>query len=116
MNSIPRKLKGAYNKGKMVSKDKQSYYKSKLNFLLFLIVAFFTLVIFFAYFTILPHYVLVLGGSEFQSGLQSTLFFMLAVALRFYFGPLADEKGIRLTLLLSIIVFATASLFFFVER
>ena len=96
----------------MVSKDKQSYYKSKLNFLLFLIVAFFTLVIFFAYFTILPHYVLVLGGSEFQSGLQSTLFFMLAVALRFYFGPLADEKGIRLTLLLSIIVFATASLFF----
>ena len=46
MNSIPRKLKGAYNKGKMVSKDKQSYYKSKLNFLLFLIVAFFTLVIF----------------------------------------------------------------------
>ncbi len=62
--------------------------------------------------TITPVYILDVGGSEFYSGLQSTLFFLTAVILRFYFGPLADLKGNKVTLYIGATAFATAPLLF----
>lgn len=62
--------------------------------------------------TITPLYILDVGGTEFFSGLQSTLYFLTAVVLRFYFGPLADSKGNKLALFIGAIAFATAPLFF----
>lgn len=61
---------------------------------------------------ITPLYILDVGGTEFFSGLQSTLYFLTAVILRFYFGPLADRKGNKLTLYIGGIAFATAPLLF----
>ncbi|NLI91695.1 MAG: MFS transporter [Peptococcaceae bacterium] len=62
--------------------------------------------------TITPVYILHVGGSEFFSGLQSTMFFLAAVLLRFYFGPLADKKGTKLTLYIGAAAFATAPFLF----
>ncbi|HHV65005.1 MAG TPA: MFS transporter [Peptococcaceae bacterium] len=61
---------------------------------------------------ITPVYILAIGGSEFVSGLQSTLFYLTAVVLRFYFGPLADAKGNRITLFIGGLAFMTAPLLF----
>jgi MFS family permease len=61
---------------------------------------------------ITPVYILAIGGTEFFSGLQSTLFYLTAVALRFFFGPLADAKGNRLTLFIGGLAFMTAPLLF----
>lgn len=82
------------------------------NWALFFMGALLVFVNFFVSLTILPLYVLELGGSEFESGLQSTLFFLTAVLLRFYFGPLADRKGRKIPLLIGAFVFATAPLLF----
>jgi len=62
--------------------------------------------------TITPIYVLDIGGTEFHSGLQSTLFYLTAVLLRFYFGPLADRRGNRITLFIGSLAFTTAPLLF----
>jgi MFS family permease len=62
--------------------------------------------------TITPLYILEVGGTEFFSGLQSTLFFLTAVILRFYFGPLADRKGNKLILLIGAAAFTTAPFLF----
>jgi len=62
--------------------------------------------------TITPLYILEVGGTEFFSGLQSTLFFLMAVILRFYFGPLADRKGNKLVLLIGTAAFTTAPFLF----
>jgi len=62
--------------------------------------------------TVTPIYILKVGGTEFYSGLQSTLFCLTAVILRFYFGPLADQKGNKLTLYIGAAAFATAPLLF----
>lgn len=69
-----------------------------VNWVLFFMGALLVFVNFFVSLTILPLYVLELGGSEFESGLQTTLFFLTAVLLRFYFGPLADRKGRKIPL------------------
>lgn len=65
--------------------------------------------------TVLPLYVLELGGTEFTSGLQNTLFFITAILLRTYFGPLADSRGRKLPLLIGAAAFATAPLLFFLS-
>lgn len=62
--------------------------------------------------TVTPIYILNIGGTEFYSGLQSTLFYLSAVILRFYFGPLADRKGNRITLFIGGMAFMTAPLLF----
>lgn len=69
-------------------------------------------VILFTSLTVLPIYVIDLGGTEFDSGLQSTLFFIFAVVLRLYFGPLADSKGRKIPLLIGAFVFSTSAIFF----
>ncbi len=66
-------------------------------------------------FTTLPLYVLKLGGNEFQSGLQNTIFFLSAILLRTYFGPLADTKGRKIPLIIGVFVFATAPLLFWLS-
>lgn len=62
--------------------------------------------------SVTPLYILDVGGTEFFSGLQSTLFFFTAVLLRFYFGPLADRRGNRITLFIGGLAFMTAPLLF----
>lgn len=66
--------------------------------------------------TVLPLYVLEIGESEFMSGLQNTIFFLSAILLRTYFGPLADIKGRKLPLLIGAVAFATAPLFFYLSN
>lgn len=61
---------------------------------------------------ITPIYILDVGGTEFYSGLQSTLFYITAVLLRFFFGPLADSKGNRITLFIGGLAFMTAPVLF----
>ncbi len=71
---------------------------------------------YFVYQTITPLYILSLGGNELFSGIQSTLYFVTAIILRFYFGPLADEKGNKIILLIGVVVFTTAPLLFLLSR
>ncbi len=80
------------------------------------IVTFLMFTEFFVYQTVTPLYILSLGGNEFFSGIQSTLFFIAAIILRFYFGPLADEKGNKLVLLIGVFVFMTAPLLFLLSE
>ncbi|OEF97547.1 MFS transporter [Desulfuribacillus alkaliarsenatis] len=84
----------------------------KLNFSLFLIATFCTMINFSASVIILPLYVLELGGTEFLSGLQSTIYFLAAVLFRLYLGPLADTHGRKLPLIIGVFAFAAAPLFF----
>ncbi|RQD76092.1 MAG: MFS transporter [Candidatus Syntrophonatronum acetioxidans] len=65
--------------------------------------------------TVLPLYVLEIGESEFMSGLQNTLFFLSAILLRTYFGPMADIRGRKLPLLIGVTAFATAPLLFYLS-
>lgn len=65
--------------------------------------------------TVLPLYVLEIGESEFMSGLQNSLFFLSAILLRIYFGPMADVRGRKLPLLIGVIAFATAPIFFYLS-
>ncbi len=74
--------------------------------------AFFVFIIFFTSLTLLPLYVLEIGGTEIDAGLQSTLFFVMAVLLRLYFGPLADSKGRKIPLFIGAFVFTTSSIMF----
>lgn len=45
--------------------------------------------------TLLPAYTLILGATMMEAGLQGTVFLLVAVIMRFYFGPLADRRGAR---------------------
>ena len=81
---------------------------AKSNWAILFAGAFLVFVNFFVSLTVLPQYVLEIGGTDFQSGLQNTIFFLTAVVFRFYFGPLADRKGRKVPLLVGAFVFATA--------
>ncbi|MFO7173364.1 MAG: MFS transporter [Bacillota bacterium] len=62
--------------------------------------------------TIMPLYTAYVGGDAFTAGLHTAIFTGCGVALRFYFGPLADRKGRKLPLLIGSLAFATAPLLF----
>ena len=66
--------------------------------------------------TITPLYIMDVGGSEFFSGLQSTLYFLTAVVLRFYFGPLADSRGNKIAMYIGAVAFATAPILFLISE
>lgn len=66
--------------------------------------------------SVTPLYILDIGGTEFYSGLQSALFFLTAVVLRFYFGPLADRKGNRIALLIGGLAFMTSPILFLLNE
>ncbi|MBS3969288.1 MAG: MFS transporter [Clostridia bacterium] len=92
----------------------KQYFRGSINgsLIRFFIAAYIVFVIFFTSLTILPMYVVNLGGTEFDSGLQTTLFFIAAVILRLYFGPMADNKGRKIPLLIGAFVFATSGILF----
>lgn len=62
--------------------------------------------------TVLPLYVVELGGTAFHAGLQSAVGLLTAVLLRLYFGPLTDERGRRLPLAVGMLAFTLAPLGF----
>ncbi|UMZ74601.1 MFS transporter [Natranaerofaba carboxydovora] len=86
------------------------------NFLLLLGAALLTFINFFATLVTAPIHVIELGGNEFYAGLQNTVFFIAAVLLRFYFGPMADSRGRKVPLLIGIFAFATAPLLFMISN
>lgn len=81
-----------------------------LNWGLFFGSVFFFVLNLFASVSIFPSYSLAIGSSPFQAGLQNTIFSLMAVVMRFFFGPVMDRKGPRPPMLLGIFTFATAPL------
>lgn len=61
-------------------------------------------------FSIVPLYIVERGGDSFAVGLQTTLFAVSSVLLRFVFGPVADLRGRRFALALGAFAFATGHL------
>lgn len=59
--------------------------------------------------TILPSYTLGLGATMVEAGLQGTVFLLVAVAMRFYFGPLADRRGTRFVMVIGAGSFVVSS-------
>lgn len=62
--------------------------------------------------TITPVYLIELGGDSYLVGLQSTVFLISAIVLRFFFGPLADVKGTKLTMIIGAAAFFVAGVLF----
>lgn len=94
-----------------ISISKQGYLTTnKLNWALIFTAAFFYHVNLFTSITIFPTYALAIGSTPLQSGLQNTVFFITAICLRFYFGPLADRRGRKLPLMMGTFIFATTPL------
>jgi len=92
--------------------DKLCPTASTKRLVMFFIAAFIIFILFFTSLTILPLYVIEVGGTEFDTGIQSTLFFLTAILLRIYFGPLTDRKGRKIPLLIGAFVFASSTLIF----
>lgn len=62
--------------------------------------------------TVVPLLVIDGGGTVAQSGLQAAVFLVVAVALRFLFGPLADVRGTKLVMVVGAAAFAGAAFLF----
>ena len=60
--------------------------------------------------TLLPSYSLSLGATMVEAGLQGTVFLLVAVVMRFYFGPLADRRGTRFVMVIGAASFVVSSL------
>ncbi|HHT62990.1 MAG: MFS transporter [Bacillota bacterium] len=104
----------ALNNGNVFAAEPQKR-GSKVNLFLFLCGAVFSFVTFYSSLTVLPLYVYKLGGTEFDTGLQTILFYLASILMRFYFGPLTDRKGRKIPLIIGAFVFATSSLFFLIS-
>ncbi len=86
------------------------------NWGLFYTVSLLVFINFWASVTTTPLYILELGGSDFHSGLQGTLFFLGAVIFRIYLGPLSDRSGRKIPLLIGAFVFgSTPILLYFAQ-
>lgn len=59
--------------------------------------------------TLLPAYALGMGASMVEAGLQGTVFLLVAVVMRFYFGPLADRRGTRFVMVVGAASFVVSS-------
>lgn len=66
--------------------------------------------------TALPLYVVELGGSAFHAGLMSGIGLLSAVLLRLVFGPMTDDRGRRLPLIIGNIVFMLAPVGFWLAN
>lgn len=84
-----------------------------MNLWLMFVVTILMMTIFNSTFTLLPLYILDLGGTEFFAGLQAALFYGIAILFRFYFGPLTDRSGRRIPLLIGLSIFTVTSLLFY---
>lgn len=62
--------------------------------------------------TVVPLFVVDGGGTVAQAGLQAAVFLVVAVALRFFFGPLADVRGNKLVMVVGAAAFAGAAFLF----
>lgn len=62
--------------------------------------------------TITPVYLIELGGNQFLVGLQSSIFLISAIGLRFLFGPLADVKGPKQAMLIGAGAFFISGILF----
>ena len=60
--------------------------------------------------TLLPSYSLSIGATMVEAGLQGTVFLLVAVVMRFYFGPLADRRGTRFVMVIGAASFVVSSL------
>ncbi|ATW27058.1 MFS transporter [Candidatus Formimonas warabiya] len=96
----------------VLTTDQAGQQKHRANVFLFLTGSVFSFVTFYSSMTILPLYVYELGGTEFDTGVQTTLFYLASVLMRFYFGPLTDRKGRKIPLLIGAFAFSTSSLLF----
>ena len=86
------------------------------NWVLFYTVSLLVFLNFWASVTTTPLYIIELGGRDFHSGLQGTLFFLGAVLFRIYLGPLSDRKGRKVLLLIGAFVFgSTPILLYFAQ-
>ena len=86
-----------------------------LKWFLFFGSVFFFMANLFASLSIYPSYSLSIGSSPFQAGLQNTLFSLTAVLIRFYLGPVIDQKGAKPLMLLGAFTFTTAPLLLLVS-
>lgn len=89
---------------------------NKRSLFVFYAFAFFMLINYNCAQGVIPLYVLDSGGTEFFAGLQNSLFFLIAVGLRFYFGPLADRKGNWVVLFIAGLSFLIAPLLFLLNQ
>lgn len=87
-----------------------------ISFILFAGGSFFVFTNFYIASTILPLYIVQLGGVEFDIGLQTILFYLTSILCRFYFGPLTDRKGRKIPLIIGSFIFGTAPLLFWLSK
>ena len=85
---------------------------TKRPLMLLYLIVFFMMLIFNSTFTLLPLYLIALGGTPFIAGLQTALFLLASILMRFYFGPLADSIGRKVPLLVGIVCFSISSFLF----
>jgi len=83
---------------------------NKGNWILFFGSIYFFMANLFASIAIFPAYSLAIGSTPFQAGLQSTVFALAAVVMRFFLGPVMDRQGPKPLMLLGMFVFATTPL------
>ncbi len=86
------------------------------NWVLFYTVSLLVFLNFWASVTTTPLYILELGGREFHSGLQGTLFFLGAVIFRIYLGPLSDRSGRKIPLLIGAFVFGSTPILLYAAQ
>lgn len=94
--------------------EKQNH--NLLTSLFFASGAFLVYVNFYSSSTVLPLFVAEIGGNEFDTGIHTILFYITSILCRFYFGPLTDQKGRKLPLMVGAFVFCTAPLLFLVSQ
>jgi len=89
---------------------------SAVYFALFSLGSFLVFANFYVASTILPLYIVEIGGAELDIGLQTIFFYLTSICCRFYFGPMIDRKGRKLPLVIGAFVFATAPLLFWLSH
>ena len=94
----------------------QETQNTKRNWVLFYTVSLMIFINFWASVTTTPLYILELGGRDFHSGLQGTLFFLGAVIFRIYLGPLSDRSGRKIPLLIGAFVFGSTPILLYFAR
>ena len=89
---------------------------SSISFALFACGAFLVFANFYIASTILPLYIVDIGGTEMDIGMQTIFFYLTSISCRFYFGPLIDRRGRKIPLVIGAFIFATAPLLFWLSR
>ncbi|WP_434511403.1 MFS transporter [Desulfitobacterium sp. AusDCA] len=94
----------------MCSEQSEGKYQ---GFFALLISAFFIYTYNNIFMVVTPVLLVRMGGTDMIVGLQSTLFLVTAVILRFFFGPLADMYGRRFVMILGSVSFLLAAVMLF---